>query len=134
MAGTVDVGTGLTITFGTTSYAAEITGANFDGANVPVIDTSHMGTTGARTKRFGDLIDEGQVRVQIHFNPNAQPPMGTEETVTITFPIPSGDTNGATAAGTGGITERGMEVPLEDKMVGEYTITWTDDVTWTDSN
>lgn len=133
MAGTVDVSTGLTLTFGTTSYAAEITGVSADGAEVPVLDTSHMGTTGARTKRFGDLHDEGTLDVTIHFNPDTEPPLGTEETITVTFPVPSGGSTGATAAGTGGISSRNWTAELEETLAGGFTITWTDDVTWTNS-
>lgn len=129
-----DVGTGFTATFGTTSYAAEIVSADFDGAEVAVLDTAHMGTTGARTKRFGDLKEEGSVRIRIHFNPNQQPPLGTAETVTFTFPIPSALTNGATAAGQGGISAWSASIPLEDLMSAEFTVTWTDDVTWTDAS
>lgn len=131
----VDVGTGTTVVLGTTAYAAEITGVSGDGTEVPVLDTTHMTTTGSRDKMTGDLIDEGSVSVDIHFDPNLENtiPFGTTQTCTITFPIPSGGSAGATASGGAALTSRDWDAPLEDKMTGSYTITWLGAVTWADS-
>src|SRR5690606_32763226 len=117
-----DVGTGTTITFGTSSYAAEITGVTINGEEVPVIDISHMGTTGTRAKMLGDLKENVTLDVQVNFDPDEPPPIGSSETITVTFPIPSGSTNGATRAGTGAIVSHSEEVPLEDKMTGTYRV------------
>lgn len=130
-----DVGTGTTIVFGTSSFAAEVLQINGENVSRAVIDTSHMGTTGARTKMPGDLHDEGEVTMNIAFNPNNEIPVDAAvETITITFPVPSGDSNGATAAGSGFISGYSWTDPLEDKMTADITITWADDVTWTDSS
>lgn len=133
MAGTVDVGTGATMTFGTSSYAVEITGINLSGVSRAVIDTTHLGTTGARTKRPGDLYEPGTIQCEIHWDPDEQPPItGAEETVTLTFPIEAGNSSGASLAATGFISEFSAAVPLEDKMTGSYTVQLADDHTWTD--
>ena len=130
MAGTALIGTGATIAFGTSSYSVEVT-----NCNRPAIDTTHLGTTNARTFRPGDLYDGGQVEVDIHYDPDDHPPIsGAEETITITFDVPSGLTNGATAQFTGFIIETGIENPLEDKVTGSYTIKVADEITRADAS
>ena len=134
MAGTVDVVTGFTLTFGTTSYAAEILGVSYDGHEVAKLKTSHMGTTGYHTYRFGDLKEGGELTVRVHFNPNDELPTGTEETVTGTFAVPSGLTNGATMQFLGGIMRGKFDLELEEVMTGEIVVSVHDDVTWADAS
>ena len=52
-----DIGTSTTIAFGTSSYAASVTDIQIGGQERPVIDTSHMGTTGAALRRGGNGHD-----------------------------------------------------------------------------
>lgn len=130
----VDIGTGTTITHGTSSYSVEIQSIALNEITRAVVDTSHMGTAGARTKTVGDLYDPGSLTVSAHLNPNEPAPYsGASETVTVTFPIPAGGLTGATLAGTAAVTSFSASVPLEDKMVCTYTITFLDDITWTDA-
>lgn len=128
-----DVGTGSTITFGTSSYSASVTDIQIGGQERAVIDTSHMGTTGARTKIVGDLYEPGTVEVSIIYDPNSEPPFGAAETITVTWPIPAGGASGATLAGSGFISSRSQSIPLEDLMTATYTIQYADDLTYTDS-
>lgn len=123
-----DIGTGITIGF-SGGFTAEILKISSSGVEVPVIDTSHHGTTGSRTKMVADLIDEGDIDVELQFDPDTLPPLKITQTVTITFPVPAGLTNGATLVGSGAITKRDWEVPHEDKMTGKYTMTWLGAVT-----
>ena len=130
----VDKGTGTTVAFGTSSYSVNISSISISGEEVPVIDATHMGTTGYREKIFGDLVEPPEVTVEIHFDPDNEPPVsGAVETVTITFPLPAGQTTAANMAGTAKIVSWDNAVPLEDIMTGTYTIkfdgftgpTWT---------
>lgn len=134
MAIVADVGTGATLTFGTSSYATQILSVSYGGFEVPVVDTTYMGTTGYRTYIFGDLKEGGELTVSINYGPDEPIPAGTKETVTLTFPIPAGLTNGATMAFSGGIRGGGFDLPLEDKMTGQFTIKVMDDVTFTDAS
>lgn len=137
MAGTVDVGTGTTVTFGTSSFAAEITGLTLNDITIAKINTHHMGTTGAITKRSARLYDPGSITLDLHLDPDdpdtSAPFDGTEETVTITFPVPTGKSSGATLAATAAMGAFGGTVPLEDKMVARMRVDFHDDLTWTDS-
>lgn len=127
-----DVGTGSSITFGTSSFDGEVLSISANGMTRPVIDTTHMETEDARTKMPGDLVDSGDVTVEIQFDPNNPPPIdAAPETITITFPVATGDLSGATLAGTGFISSTNWTAPLEDKMVGSYTITWSGEATYT---
>jgi hypothetical protein len=134
-----DVGMGTTIAFATSSFTATIT--NVDGGDITrnVIDKTHLGTTGSREKMPGDLVDEGDVTFQFQFDPDVQPPIsGVVESITITFPIPSGKSTGATLIGTGFISSwswGGVDAEDSSLMMGTGVITW-DGVTgptWTDS-
>jgi len=136
MADTTRVGTGTVVTMGTTNYNAEIIGISHADETVPVIDVSHMGTTGSRSKITGELIDHGSFDVEIHISPSKLDTMktalGTIQAISIKFPLVTGETNNATAAGSGAITAHNYTIPLEDKIVGGFTVTWTGAVTYTD--
>ena len=51
---TVRTGTGCSLTMGTTNYDVEILSFSSNGVTVPVVDTTHLGTTTARSKIMGD--------------------------------------------------------------------------------
>lgn len=132
MAVVADVGTGSTLTFGTTSYTTQILSVSYSGAEVAVVDTSHFGTTGHRDYIFGDLKEGGELSVSINYGPDEPVPLGTQETVTLTFPIPTGGSSGATMVFSGGIRSSGFDVPLEDKMTGTFVVKVMGDITFTD--
>lgn len=129
-----DIGTGCTIGFSASSFTAEITGINGSDISREAIDTSHMGTTGEKTKLPGDLFDAGSVEFEIAFKPGEEPPIAdAPETLTVTFPLASGDATPANVAGTGFCTGWSWGAPLEDKMTATFTWTWDGGTgpTWT---
>lgn len=131
----IDVGTGTTITLGTSSWSVEITDLQLNDITRALINTHHMGTVGAITKRTGKLYDPGSVTVAHHLDPDEPAPYAAaEETITITFPVPDGMTNGATLVGTVACTSANGRVPLEDKMTGRAVFSFLDDLVWTDAS
>lgn len=94
----VDLGTGTTVTFGTSGFTAELTDIQISNLSREVIETSNLATPqagagqiGSKTFLAGDLTDPGSVTLTGHFNPDTVPPLeGAAETVTITFPPNSG--------------------------------------------
>jgi hypothetical protein len=88
-----------------------------------------MGTTGTRSKMLGDLKEPVSIDVEMHYDPSETIPTGTSQTITITFPVPTGSTNGATLSGTGAVVSHSASVPLEDKMTGTYKIQFLGAVT-----
>ena len=140
MAGsTVDIGTGTTITFGTSNFSSELTGLGWSGIARESVDTSHMGTSaagateiGQRTFIPGDLVDPGEISIELHFDPDQQPPIDqATETITISFPLVAGDATPADWACSGFMTDFELGVPLEDKMTATATLKITGNITLT---
>jgi hypothetical protein len=81
-----DLGNGTTVTFGTSSFTANITGVSWGGISRESINTSHLGTTTDHTFIPGDLVDNGEVSLTIQYDGTVSPPIitnGAAETVTI---------------------------------------------------
>jgi len=134
----IDVSNGATITFGTSSWTGAIQSMDISGFERAVKDRTVLSTTGFRQKAPGDLVDAGSVSVRFYFDPDEPPPItAAVETVTITFPVPTGSSNGATLAGTAFISAYSVSVPEADEdMTAELTVTWTGATgpTWTDAS
>jgi len=84
---TVDVGTGITIVFGTSAFTAEIVEVTPPGSSRESLDTSHQTTTTYKTFTPSDLVDNGELAFTMHFDPSKTPPIAAvAEAITITFP------------------------------------------------
>jgi len=119
----VDIGTGITIVFGTTGFVAEIMDITGPSLARDSVETTHQGTTGARTHIPVDLFDAGELGFEIHFNPDTDPPIdNVVEEITITWPA------GATWVFSGFFTGFEPGTPLEDKMTASVTIKITGDI------
>jgi len=68
MAGTATDGTGATVTFGTSTFAAELLDIDWSGRVRDALKSTHMGTTGSHTYIPADLVDGGEVSMTFHFN------------------------------------------------------------------
>ncbi len=115
MAQATDVGTGATLTFSDSSYSIEVTDLSWSGIERVFIDSSHLGTTGARTFIVGDLYDPGALTFQGHLDQNStgNPPItqAMETNITLTFP------NSKFYQAAGALQSFELGTPLEDKMV-----------------
>ena len=114
----MDIGTGITISF-SSGFLAEILDVSPPGASRESIQTSHMGTTSAHTFTPADLVDWGELVVEMAFAPSTSPPMnGAAQTIVIVFP----DTGAAIWTFQGFITGFEPSAPLEDRMTATATI------------
>jgi hypothetical protein len=88
-----DQGTGITITF-SSGFFAEIVNVRIMGISRGAVDTTHSGTSTWKTFKPSDLVDGGELEVEIHTRQTAiGPPItGSAETVTITLPLSAGTT------------------------------------------
>lgn len=121
----IDVGTGTSLVFGTSGFAAYVLNVQGPGIERAVVETTHMQTTGGKTFRPGDLYDGGELNLDVAHDPSISPPMLNQEqpeTITVTWPVPYGLTNGATWVFTGFMTSYNPTAPLEDKMTASVTI------------
>lgn len=108
-----DIGTSATVVFGTSAWAFEMIDLSWSGMERNFIDSSHLGTTVARTFLLGDLYDPGALTIQGHLDTDSTGnPILTNalETITLTFP------NAKTYLASGGLQSHEVSVPLEDKM------------------
>ena len=122
-----DIGTGTTVTFGTSGFTADILNVNWDGITRESIETSHMGTTSDKTFMPADLVDNGTIVLEIAFVATLSPPIitnGAAETVTIAF---AGSATHWSASAFQ--TEFSIGAPLEDKMTGSLTLKVTGGIT-----
>jgi hypothetical protein len=122
-----DIGTGTTITFGTSGFSADLLSISHGGMAREAIQTSHMGTTSDHTFMPTDLVDNGEVTVEIAFVATLTPPILTNaaaETITIAY-AGSGTTWSFSAFQTG----FEITAPLEDKMTATLTLKVTGGVT-----
>lgn len=123
-----DTGHGATLTFGTTGYTANrrmIGGSEFE---LPDVEKGHLGTTGFQEYMPGDLTEPGEFEAEFEFDPgtaNQVPTLGTVETITVTYPIKSGQSAGGTLAGTGYLKKFGTpELRTNTLMVAKGTVKW----------
>lgn len=130
------IGTGTTLTMGTTDIAMEIVSISQGDMSTPSVDVTHLSST---TREFipGDLADFGELTMEANIDPDLldsfKTAIGLDQTMTLTFPTITGETSGATMAGSGFVTGGSFNVPLEDKLSGSFTMKWSGDVTFTDA-
>lgn len=123
-----DLGTGTTIAFGTSGWAANVVSIGDLGEERPSIDTTHLATSDARTYIPGNLRDGGTLTIEAQHDPSQLPPItAAAETITITFEDTStcGFTGFCTSYKIGGITsdEALMTATVSIKVSGK--LTWT---------
>lgn len=127
-----DTGFGTTITFAS-GFLAEIRNITGPSMSREFIDSSHAGTTGGyRTYIPQDLADGGEVEIEMLFDPDSDPPIdAAAESVTITWPIPTGGTTAATWVFQGALVGFDVTAPYDDlmtatarlKVLGAITVT-----------
>ncbi len=121
-----DIGVGITIVFGTTGFTAELIDIDSPEASREAVETTHQGTTTARTFMPQDLVDWGGLDISFAFDPGTDPPIDElAEAITITWP------DSETWAFSGFMTNYRGTAPLNDKMTGTATVKVTGDVTVT---
>lgn len=122
----VNLGTGTSITFGTTGFSAELVSIpNWSGIATNVVDTTPLAISAAPAGQIGNkrflaahAVDPGTLECVFHFNPDLTPPIGQPaELITVTFPLVSGDATSANWSCQGQMISyeiRGIE--LDTKM------------------
>lgn len=127
-----DGGYGTTITF-SSGFCAQIKSVSWDGMERQELDTTHMtSTSGYMTFIPSDLKNVGELSVELLFNPSTSPPItSAAETVTVTFPIPSGGSTAATWACSGFAKSFSQVIPHDDLMTQTIVIKFSGVPTFT---
>ena len=131
-----DEGSGASITFGTSGTTINATSIQASGVAREALETTHLGTTGGyKTFIPADLKDPGEIAVTFRYNPNVQPPISTAETITITYPVPAGDSSGATEASSGFVSSWDPPACENDAVMdATFTVKRTGVITYTTSS
>lgn len=86
----VGTGQGLTVTFGTSSFAANIVGYTHPGASRAAVPTTHLGTTGGKTFIPSELYECTELQLRVQFDAATLGALAliddAAEVATITFP------------------------------------------------
>lgn len=118
---TADNGTGASCSNGTASFL--ITSINGPDLSIADIETTHLGTTGARTYMAGDLTEGGTVSLDVEYDPGTSITLGgTTTTWTLGYPLRSGQATAANLQFAGYINAYSPSIPLEDKMTATVGI------------
>jgi hypothetical protein len=135
-----DIGTGAVLAVGSL-FTADLLSIEVSGIARESIETSHLGTTTARTYIQGDLYDPGTVEVEYLLdssNPLGETPpiltTNTAATLTVTFPLEGTHTTAATFTASAFQTESGFSVPLEDRMTATATFKLSGAAAFTDAS
>lgn len=119
-------GNSATITFATSGFTGKITKINGSEFSREALPDDDLSTTENKTFVPAVLAEAGEFEIEFYFDPDVRPDhTAPAETITITFPLPSGKTTAANVAGTGFITKV-SSADLENNalMIGKATIRW----------
>lgn len=135
MASNADVGFGVSVTF-QSGFFAWITNVRLSGYSREAVETTHAASTNGWAEFIAsDIKNAGQLQVDISFDPDDTPPIDqAAETITVTFPIPAGLSNGATLQCTGFMIDYEAGVPIEGKMTASATLKFSGEPTWSDAS
>lgn len=100
---------GASVTFGTSGFSYNIVAVNIGSLETPALETSHIATPAAgvgqegnATYIPGDIVRHGPMTLRIHWNPSLGVlPIAVVQTITITYPLVTGDSTAAYHTGSG---------------------------------
>lgn len=126
------LGFGTSITFQSGFFAA-IKDVKHSGISRESVDVTNFGSTNG-WKEFipSQLKDAGELEVELLYDTDLEPPIDqAAETVTITFPLKSGETTAAKIQCSAFMTSAEAGVPMEDAMTQSVTLKFTGEPTYT---
>ena len=133
MAGTPAVGTGTTLAIGGITLTVDRLSIGASGISRESIETTHLGTSEARTFIPSDLYDPGSLEVA--FQLDSTTPLTTMAVETIlttasnTFTVTMNE--GGQWDGNAFVTDFSWDIPLEELATGTFTLKCTGGITTT---
>ena len=127
-----DIGHGITLTFVGFTAVLQGTGAG-PALTRDSVETSHMGLTNA-TRTYMPGWSSAEVTFEVQFDPAQDVPTSLGSgTVTLTWPLPAGQSSPANWAAQGFCTSYSPSAPIDDLMTASVTFQLSGDITFTDS-
>ncbi len=103
-------GTGATISFATSSFASNLISLTLPEKTRAVLDTTHLGTTGAKTNKPAKIKEVGEIQCEFDHNPDEIELVDQEpEEITITYPLLEGQATAAKLVFNGYVSKAGGE-------------------------
>lgn len=126
---------GTSITF-QTGWFAYITSVNASGRHRDPLETTNMASTSGWATFIPSKIQEaGELKVGFIYDPDKTPPVDqAAETVTLTFPVPTGKTNPATFACSGFMTDFDFTGEVKGLFTANATLKFSGQPTYTASS
>lgn len=120
------VATGITVTFGTSAFSAEIIDVNGPSASRGEIDVSHQGSTPCRAFFPTNLWTPGELGLEIAFDADIDPTTALQEIgtelITIAYPTDIAAANAKSWSFQGFMSGFDPSGPFEDKMSASITV------------
>lgn len=126
-------GATLTLSSSTWETAALLKSIQFDAIVRQALETTHLATSNGRTFMPEDLPDYGSITIEFYHIDAIAPPFTAAETVTITYPLGSGQSGAATFACSGFCIEYtpGSPTGVGEMMMGSIKFKLTGQATFT---
>jgi len=103
-------GLGGMIAFGTSGFAANLVSLTFPEVTVAEMETTHLGTVGAKTFKPSKIVDNGTFECEFDHDPSEVIlPGQPAEQITVTYPLEEGESVAAKKVFTGFVTKQGGE-------------------------
>jgi hypothetical protein len=117
-------GTGSSIVFGTSAFTNDLISLTLPEKAREVIETTHLGTVGAKTYKPAKLKNVGTISCEFDHNPAADDLTDNAiETITINYPLLAGQITPAKLQFKGFVTQQGgEEFKVDNKMTTKVTI------------
>jgi hypothetical protein len=117
-------GTGATIGFSTSNFTSDLISLNLPDVQRGEIETTHLGTIGAKTFKPTTLQEVGSFECEFDHNPGAVDlTQAASETITVSYPLLSGQTTPARLTFLGFVTKQGgEEMKVDDRMTTKVSI------------
>lgn len=127
-------GQGWSITFGTSSYAANLIKISLPDETRGEIDRTHQGST-VMTTDPATVIDPGESSIEFEWDPEQPDLVGASaETITITAPLMTGQATAGYYEADGFVkSQKHGDIDNGAKIVTTITVRWRERLTWTDA-
>jgi hypothetical protein len=123
-------GTGASIAFANSSFTSDLISLTLPEKAREVIETTHLGTTGAKTYKPAKLKNIGTMSAEFDHNPEAVDLTSKDpEQITISYPLQAGQTTPTKLVFNGFVTQQGgEEFKVDARMTTKVTIQVNGDV------
>lgn len=124
-------GQGVTISFATSNFTANVISLTLPDRSRETIEDTHLGTSTAKTFKPAALIATGDVTCEFEHQPEAVDLLKqSPETITITYPLQSGQTTPTRKTFNGFATNMGgEEFKTDSRMTTKVTLKVNGDIT-----